>query len=342
MNPFLKSKRLLNFTLWVFLLLLLGGVIFIAYFFYNLQPVNSMITNATVQFSIQKGEGIKEIGAALSQKSLIKSIGVFKMYALLTGAARNFKPGVYELNQALSLPQIVNILTRGISDDIRVVITEGLTMKDIESVLKSAGALKKEESFSLVPPTTLIKKFPFLENIEQWEGFLFPDTYRFKPNSSAVEILERFLENFEIKAWSLLSGQPHWYEDLIIASLLEKEVPDFNDQRLVAGILLKRLKENIPLQVDATIVYAKCGYRFNSCSSLTIIKKDLDLVSPYNTYRRLGLPPTPIANPGQTSIRAALMPQESAYWYYLSTPHKETLFSKTLDEHNSKRAKYLN
>lgn len=341
MNPFFKHKRLLNFSLWSLLSLLLALIIFVAYFFYNLQPVNPAAAVATIQFHIEKGEGIKEVGAGLSQTSLIKSISVFKLYALLTGAARNFKPGVYELNQTLSLPQITSILTRGGSDDVKVVITEGLALKDIEFMLKDKGILAEEENFSFVLPASLAKKFPFLENIEQWEGFLFPDTYRFRLYSSVAEILEKFLENFEAKAWSLLSDQSRWYENLITASLLEKEVPDFNDQRLVAGVLAKRLKEKMPLQVDATIVYVKCNYHFNNCPSPTVTKKDLDLSSPYNTYRRLGLPPTPIANPGQTAIRAALTPQQSAYWYYLSTPAKETIFSKTLDEHNIKRAQYL-
>ena len=129
---------------------------------------------------------------------------------------------------------------------------------------------------------------------------------------------------------------------MILASFLEREVREFDDRQIVAGILLKRLRVGIPLQVDATISYAKCGGALRSCEEIIVTRNDLALASPYNTYQRLGWTPTPIANPGEAAIKAAVTPRSSPYFYYLSAKEtKETVFSKTLEEHNLNRAKYL-
>jgi len=118
-----------------------------------------------------------------------------------------------------------------------------------------------------------------------------------------------------------------------MASLLEKEVISFEDKQIVSGILWKRLRAGIPLQVDATLL---CAREKNKVSL-----EDTKIDSPYNTYQHLGLPLGPICNPGLESIKAAVYPKDSPYWYYLSKPNKETVFSKTLEEHNLAQAKYL-
>jgi UPF0755 protein len=129
--------------------------------------------------------------------------------------------------------------------------------------------------------------------------------------------------------------------NLILASLLEREVSDFKDRQIVAGILLKRLGVGMPLQVDATICYIKKSEGQEDCYPLqpADFKKD----SPYNTYVNRGLPAGPIGNPGRAAIEAAMSPQKSAYWYYLSDPETgKTIFSETLDTHAANRVKYLN
>ena len=133
-----------------------------------------------------------------------------------------------------------------------------------------------------------------------------------------------------------------FYQILTAASLLEKEAPSFKDRRLISGILYKRLKAGIGLQVDATLTYAKCGGAFLTCDDPKVYRGDTSYSSSYNTYLYKGLPPGPISNPGLEAIRAALEPLESGYWYYLSDPKtKKTIFSRTLEEHNENRAKYL-
>lgn len=323
-------------------------IVVVAYFFYGLQPADLNGhpsagvdgTEKTVLFKIEKGEGVKEIGEHLTANSLIKSLGVFKFYSLISGKAQKFLPGVYELSTAMSTPEIVGTLTTPGANETQVTIPEGSTVKDVLKILTDAGVWGKDTPFG-VPTRELKAEYPFLASATSYEGFIFPDTYRVALDAPPERIVRMFLDNFQIKAWSLLEGKQNWYQMLTLASLLEKEVPEFSDRQMVAAILLRRMRIRMPLQVDATVSYAKCGGLTTSCETLKITKSDTAMSSPYNTYQRLGWPPTPISNPGQAAIKAALAPKDNPYLYYLSAKTGETMFSKTLEEHNTKRAKYL-
>jgi len=343
MDTYLKQKSSLSFGL-----IVLGGALFLiiilAYFFYNLEPVqteNSVVGDDVKYFKVTKGDGFKLISARLSQEKLIKSITVFKIYSLLTGNAQKFQPGVYELTSAMSVPHIVNTFVKGGENEETVVIAEGFSLKDVDFVLAGAGVIKAG-SLANFDFSELKNVYPFLQNISSLEGFLFPDTYRLERDSASEDVVRIFLDNFEKKAWSLLKENKNWYENLILASILEREVISFDDRQIVAGILLKRIRLDIPMQVDASISYAKCEGKTLNCDRALIVKADLSLSSPYNSYQKLGWTPTPITNPGQSAIKAALSPNSSRYMYYLSAKNtKETMFSETLEEHNEKRAKYL-
>lgn len=313
-------------------------IVVIAYFFYGLQP--SLAKEGPVTFKISKGESFRSIGARLSREELVRSISVFKMYALFTGKVQSFKPGVYTLGSNMSIPELVSILTAVGANEIVVTVPEGVTLKDTDRLLAKAGVIEESDllKFRL---SDLSDEYPFLMEASNLEGFLFPDTYRFEVGTPIELVVKRFLDNFEAKAWPILESRKNWYEDLRLASYLEREVPDFNDRAVVAGILLKRLKIGMPLQVDATLSYAKCNGRLLGCENIKVIRGDLTMSSPYNTYQRLGWTPTPIANPGQAAIKAAVSPQKSSYLFYLSAKTGETVFSKTLDEHNDNKFKYL-
>lgn len=333
-----KQKSNLSFGLFA-----LGGslffIIIIAYFFYNLEP--SLNLQTPISFKILKGDGFKLISARLSQEKLIKSITVFKIYSLITGNAQKFQPGVYELNSTMSVPYIVNTFIEGGKNEAVVVVPEGSTLKDIDAILARSGVLP-EHSLENFDFNKFKETYPFLNNVANLEGFLFPDTYRLERDSSAETVISIFLENFQKKAWIMLAENKNWYQALILASILEREVITFDDRQIVAGVLLKRIKLNIPMQVDASISYAKCEGKMLDCDKALISKTDLTISSPYNSYQKLGFTPTPISNPGQSAIKAALSPKSSRYMYYLSAKNtKETMFSETLEEHNAKRAKYL-
>ena len=323
-------------------------IVLVAYFFYGLQSVDlnghpsAGITGVEkmVRFNIEKGDSVKEIAERLYADSLVKSLGVFKIYALVSGKAQKFMPGEYNLSSSLSTPEIVSLLTTAGGNETQITIPEGFTVKDVQQVLVDVGVWKEGDSFG-VPTKELRAEYPFLTTATSFEGFIFPDTYRIALDATPDSIVKMFLDNFQIKAWSLLEGKNNWYTTLILASLLEREVPEFSDRQMVAGILLRRQQIRMPLQVDATIGYAKCEGQLKDCEVLRITKNDTTVSSPYNTYQRLGWPPTPISNPGQAAIKAALSPKDNPYLYYLSSKTGETMFSKTLEEHNIKRARYL-
>ena len=328
------------------LLSTLGGVllflIVIAYFFYGLQSMtmnngqtlDALATQKVTKFKIERGIGMKEIAKELSQESLIRSISVFKLYTLLSGRAQKFQPGIYDLSTAMSVPEIVRTLTTGGSNEVQITIPEGSTVKDAREILISAGVWKKEVPFEF-NMGQLRAEYHFLNESDSLEGFIFPDTYRIALDATPNDIVHVFLDNFKVKAWPLLMGRNEWYHALTLASLLEKEVPLFSDRQIVAGILLKRIRIKMPLQVDATLIYIKCDGLLKGCAVSQVTRADTALDSPYNTYKRTGWPPTPISNPGEEAIRAAESPQETPYLYYLSAKSGKTIFSRTLDQHNS-------
>ena len=339
MNPHLQGRGVFNYNF----LFVLGAIIILTlgmgYFFYGLQP--SFAREGSVRFQIEKGNSFRVIGAALSRESLVRSISVFKVYALLGGYAQNFKPGIYELSFSMSVPEIVGVLTEGGRDEVTVTIPEGSTIRDAEYILRNDNVLSSN-SLRDIDLGRLAAKYQFLNGINSLEGFIFPDTYRFKMHESAEEILDKLLDAWKLKAWPILENRKNWYEALILASILEREIPEFEDRQIVAGILLKRIANKMPLQVDATVSYAKCNGAIRECEDPRVGRNDLDLSSPYNTYRVLSWPPGAISNPGLSAIRAATTPKSSSYFYYLSAAKTgKTIFSKTLEEHNLNKAKYL-
>jgi UPF0755 protein len=211
-------------------------------------------------------------------------------------------------------------------------VPEGASVYQVDQILAEAGVL---------PAGTFLLFSRTLSS--EVEGHLFPDTYRFYKNSSPGEVLKKMRDNFAAKAQPILDrDRPHIRENLILASILEKEVPEYEDRQIVAGIMQKRLEADMLLQADATLCYMKYekAGAFVPCTPIT--SADLKTKSPYNTYLSKGLPPGPIGSPGLEAIKAAQDPKESPYWYYLSDPKTgKTIFSKTLDEHTRNRVKYL-
>jgi len=171
------------------------------------------------------------------------------------------------------------------------------------------------------------------------EGFLAPDTYQISTQSHVDSLVASALQNFEQNLTpqmrqDIAAQNKSIFEIVTMASMLEKEVKSLTDKKLVAGILWKRLETGMPLQVDSTLLY----YKIPGANQGQI---DKTIDSPYNTYRYTGLPAGPICNPGQESLKAAIYPQKSDYWYYLSTPQGDTIFSRSYGEHLINKAKYL-
>src|SRR3972149_5513944 len=171
------------------------------------------------------------------------------------------------------------------------------------------------------------------------EGYLYPDTYYVYKDSRPEDLIKKMLDNFENKTKDILAeaqvSDKDFHDILTLASIVEREVPKTSERPIIAGLFLKRIQIGMALQSDATVNYVTGKYRLRPTYD------DLQVDSSYNTYKNRGLPPSPIGNPSISSIKAVLNPEQSEYLYFLSKPTGETVFSKTLDEHNENKAKYL-
>ncbi|TSC59507.1 MAG: UPF0755 protein [Parcubacteria group bacterium LiPW_15] len=281
-------------------------------------------------FTVSGGDGFRDVVEKLRTGGVIRSALAAKIYFLISGSAFHLQPGAYIFDPGEGVPKISEILRNGEKQTVKVVIPEGSSIYDIDGILANNFVVKNGEFVSWVKAQSIFG-----------EGYFFPDTYDFFLESNPKDIAERMRANFDLKAKSILDKDPKQAtRNLILASLLEREVPEFKDRQIAAGILLKRVKIGMPLQVDATICYLKEMAGETSCYPLS--PADFKVDSPYNTYLNKGLPPGPIGNPGAESIKAAMAPVATSYWYYLSDPATgKTIWSETLDIHASNRVKYL-
>jgi len=323
----------------IVLLTLLGSGIFGARHFGN-APVDAGNT-APVEVTIPQGSGGKEIARLLHDAGLLRSTTGFLARLGLSGARGDLKAGTYAFARAESGRKILERLQNGdaLPTDVSVTVPEGFTLEDIASRLESAGVVRAREFQAAARVEKFRGEFPFLASAPDGslEGYLFPDTYRFFRGTSSDDVLRKFLERFDKQFQKIaletggLDGPAHsasLHEVVTTASIVEREVPSLDDRRLVAGILWSRRAHGVALAADATVRYAIRTWD----RPLTV--DDLAVDSPYNTRRYAGLPPGPIGNPGAESLRAALDPRDSDFFYYLSTRDRKTIFSKTLEEHN--------
>lgn len=269
----------------------------------------------SVDFLIPKGSSVSIIGKNLEKAGLIKNATVFKFYVQISNSQNKIQAGEFELSPNLSLSQIITELKKG-PKEIWVTIPEGLRREEVAT--KFASILNKDQKFIS----------EFLQLTTDKEGYLFPDTYLFPRSATAVQIVNKLTTTFNQKVEDVT------YRQLIIASMLERETFADTEKPIVAGILYKRLENDWPLQVDATLQYVKGNWE-------PIYSIDKEIKSAFNTYKNLGLPPSPIANPGLSSILAAISPEESDYWYYIHDNDAKIHFAKTLEEHNENINKYL-
>ncbi|HOC53886.1 MAG TPA: endolytic transglycosylase MltG [Candidatus Pacearchaeota archaeon] len=291
--------------------------------------------------SISKGETVLQIASSLENQGIIKNQYIFLLTAFIKNDLKSMQAGEYFLNSKMSNNEIINILVSGETIKNKITIPEGWTNKEIAEYFESKEISEKSNILNLLNSSSynygFLKDKP--ENLSL-EGYVFPDTYLLETDESLENIIKIILDNFDKKLTPELRQEisrqnKTIFEIITMASLIEKEVITYEDKQIVSGILWKRIGANMPLQVDATIIYALNEKK----ESISI--EDTKINSPYNTYKYKGLPLGPICNPGIESIKAAIYPKESNYWYYLSKPNKETVFSKTLEEHNIARNKYL-
>jgi len=301
-----------------------------------------------VVFVVEKGESLRQIAGSLEKENIIRDKNFFVFYAVISGKGKDLKAGTYLLSSSMSVSEIVKEMFRGSEN--RVTIIEGWNLRDIAGYLEEGGFGSRQDFYQLAGAPPMIKDGELIPEQRgvlrekpgegMLEGFLFPDTYYISPGTPMEDIVKAMLLNFERRVLNKLEeeieeSEMALYEIITLASLLEKEVTDFDEKRVVAGIIKRRDEIGMNLQIDATITYLT-GRR-----SVAIPITETRIDSPYNTYVYSGLPKGPICNPGIDSIKAALSPKESEYLYYLSKPSGETVFSRTHDEHVEAKNRYL-
>lgn len=326
--------RKIVYIILVFLIIILVSLII---FWWQIRtPLNPI--GETKIFKVSKGDSAKVIAENLKDTGLIKNPFLFRLYIFLALSQYSLKPGEYELSSKMPIRDIGDTLVLGGVNEVIITIPEGFSLKQVENRLVGAGLAKRDElmnyKFSKDVPPILSDK----PKSVSLEGYLFPDTYRFFKDATLSDVISKMIDNLSNKLTpdlktAIKNSSYSTYEILTMASLIEKEIPKDSDRSIVAGILWKRLKAGVPLQVDATLVYIT-GHN-------ELYEADRKINSPYNTYLYRGLPKGPIANPGLSTIKAAIFPETSPYWYYLSTKDNTTIFSKTLEEHLRNKAIYL-
>jgi UPF0755 protein len=304
---------------------MIAAVIAAALYFVFLAAPLSFPNGAYV--NIPRGSSLTQSAQILSDRGIIRSQLLFKAFAYLFGSERHVTAGEYYFPRKSNVFAIAMRLGTGdfLVDQASVRIPEGATLEDI------AGLLAKN-----VPD---FDRLAFMRDARGKEGYLFPDTYYFMPGEGTDAILGAFANNFskniaKIQPQIDSFGKP-LSDVIIMASLLEREAPDTYDRRVIAGILWKRIKMGMPLQVDAVFPY------IIGKNSFDLTQSDLKTNSPYNTYTNKGLPPGPIANPGLDAILAAVTPIETSYLYYLSDLNGNFHYSATYEQHLAFKNKYL-
>lgn len=275
-----------------------------------------------VRLVIPKGSSLRRISNLLKDNNLIRYPLAFEVYGRIALNNKQLDAGSYVIPTSSSFASILNLLQQG-SDDIWITIPEGLRAEEIGEILAS-----NLPEFDLSSPE-------FSAECLAHNGKLFPETYLWPREYTTAQACLALRREFEKRYPNITNDQ------LVLASLVEREAAGNDDRALIAGVIQHRLSIGMALQIDATLQYAK-GKNQNGEWWSPPLSADKDLPSPFNTYLNTGLPPRPIANPGEKAIAAALAPTETDYLYYLHDNQGNVHFAKTYEQHLINIQKYLN
>ena len=298
---------------------------------------NLKIDSDYMDYQIKSGSSLSGVLYDLTNKKIIEHPRYLLLYARLNGLSNKMKTGDYRLSKKLTAEDFLNNIFDGKVIQFSLTIIEGWTFSQLlEAVNKHPQIM---HTFINKSKEEIMRDL----NLEgtHYEGQFLPDTYHFPKQISDIDFLKRaymsmqtvLMEEWESRATGLLYKNP--YEALIMASIVEKETGLASEREQISGVFVRRLEKNIRLQTDPTVIYGM-GDKYKG----NIRKKDLLLDTPYNTYRRHGLPPTPIALPGRNAIHAALHPAEGDALYFVARGDGSHYFSATLQEHNQAVIKY--
>lgn len=334
----MMKKIIIMFTILIAVVLIGIGTLF--YYFQRLNTVNK----ENSYLIINSESSLEDISKQLQGKSIIKSKDTFLLYTKLNRFSNNIKGGNFIVKPNTSYKELSLKLQSSQSDFTVVTIPEGFSFYQIAERLEKNTSIKKEDFLgvrvsNLTTNSLVLNKTNIYYGLE---GFLYPDTY-YIPNGATEKdianlMFDRFKSVFSDKYIERTKELGLDINDVItIASLIEKEAANDNERSKIAGVIYNRIKKSIPLQIDASVIYA---INKGKNTMNRVLYNDLKVQNPYNTYVNKGLPPGPIASPGKPSIEAALYPEEHDYFYYVASGSGH-VFSKTYEEHLSNIKKYI-
>ena len=296
------------------------------------------LRSTPLDFTIESGMSLKKASTAMQAAGLGFQDWQFHMFARALRQASAIKAGSYEVEQGITPWQLLQKLTRGDVSQAELLLVEGKTFRELRAALNAHPDLR-HDTLGL-SDTEVLQRIGATE--VHPEGMFLPDTYLFHKNSSDVDVLRRAYKAMQTRftrEWDNRDPSTPYktpYEGLIMASIIEKETGQASDRPMVASVFVNRLRKGMLLQTDPTVIYGMGEHYAGN-----IRKADLTTDTPYNTYTRIGLPPTPIAMPGVAAIQAALNPPKSDKFFFVSRGDGSSEFSRTLEEHNRAVAKYI-
>lgn len=299
---------------------------------------------AAATFVVKNGQGVNEISRNLGEQKLIKNKFIFETWLWLLKSENKVVAGIHDLPANVSIYQLTRNLMRLPSNtQASILIPEGYDRNMIAKTLDKNGLSGQDFLSATDHKKDWQEQYVFLADAPKnatLEGYLFPDTYFIDRYTTVDDFVKKTLNNFDKKLNTDLRDEikrqnKSIYEVLILASIIEREVPDDHDKKMIADIFIKRMRDGMRLESDATI-------NFITGKGVTQpTYADLQIESPYNTYRNDGLPPGPIANPGLASIEAALYPTANDYYFFLTTKEGQVIYGRNYQEHLKNKAKYL-
>jgi UPF0755 protein len=293
--------------------------------------------------TIERGDSVSDVAIILQQKGLIRSADMFALAAYATGKWRRLQAGRHELDGSMSAAEILDALCRGSRRAWRwLIIPEGFGARQVADQIQHEG-LGQATAFmqAASSPESFTVAFPL--PTDSLEGCLFPDTYRVDSGETESDIIAQMLRRFDQVVWKQLFHEEPRYKGrslryiIILASLVEWEAKREDERPIIAGVLVNRLNRGQKLECDATVQYA-----LGEARKPRLTSGDLSVESDYNTYLHEGLPPGPICNPGEASIKAAMNPANVPYLYYVARPDGSHIFTTTYSKHQEAIIKVRN
>ena len=319
-------------------------IFFIFFFLFWLLFRPPSETSLAKVITIKKGMHLKKISTMLEQEGIIRNRHFFIGIATLLGKKAGIKAGEYEFHTRMLPLEVLDVLVKGQVKLHMVTIPEGYTLSQIAEYLGDLGIVEKEAFLQKASSPAFAVSLGLSDStqgdtLSTLEGYLFPDTYHLIKEMAPEEVVKMMVHQFkkvfgpELQSRASQMGITQ-REAVILASIIEKETPLPEEKPLISAVFHNRLKKKIPLQSDPTVIYGIKNFNGN------LTKEHLLKSTPYNTYLRSGLPPTPICNPGKDSILAALYPAPVPYFYFVSKNDGSHYFSSNIEDHNQAVWKY--